>query len=141
MRFPAARISDMTLCPLVTGIVPHVGGPIVPPCCPTVITGKMPQARVSDLSICAAGGPAAIVTGAWNVLVGGSPAARITDMTSHGGRIVTGFPTVLIGMQGGGSDGGGGGGGGAPVAPPKAPKASKSCLTSAAKSGSPFVKA
>jgi uncharacterized Zn-binding protein involved in type VI secretion len=43
MSFPAARITDMHVCPLVTGLVPHVGGPIVKGM-PTVLTGKMPQA-------------------------------------------------------------------------------------------------
>jgi hypothetical protein len=43
-----------------------------------------------------------IITGAWNVLVEGLPAARMTDLTAKGGAIITGFPTVLIGMQGGG---------------------------------------
>lgn len=112
MGFPAARVTDMTACPMMTPAVvpvPHVGGPIIPPCCPRVLTGKMPQARVGDISVCAAGGPATIITGAWNVLVGGSPAARITDKTNHGGMIATGFVTVLIGTSAGS-------GGGSPAA-------------------------
>jgi uncharacterized Zn-binding protein involved in type VI secretion len=51
---------------MVTGIVPHVGGPILPP-------------------------------GGITVLIGGQPAARMGDMTAHGGAIVLGLPTVLIG--------------------------------------------
>ena len=31
---PAARMTDMHVCPMVTGVVPHVGGPILPPCMP-----------------------------------------------------------------------------------------------------------
>jgi uncharacterized Zn-binding protein involved in type VI secretion len=93
---PAARITDMHVCPMVTGVVPHVGGPIIPPCCPTVIVGGIPQARVSDQAICV--GPIdVIVKGSATVLVGGLQAARIGDMTAHGGVIVTGFPTVIIG--------------------------------------------
>jgi uncharacterized Zn-binding protein involved in type VI secretion len=92
---PASRISDMHTCPMVTGIVPHVGGPIITGM-PTVLTGAMPQARVTDLAVCA-GGPDTIVKASMTVLVGGMPAARIGDMTAHGGVIVTGFPTVLIG--------------------------------------------
>lgn len=108
MGKPAARVTDMTVCPGVApGPVPHVGGPIIPPCCPTVLTCGMPQARVTDQALCNPGIPAAIISGAWTVLVCGQPAARIGDMTSHGGRIITGCPTVLIG--------GGGGGGAAPV--------------------------
>ncbi|MBK5291554.1 MAG: PAAR domain-containing protein [Acidobacteriia bacterium] len=63
---PAARMTDMHTCPLVTGLVPHVGGPILPPCCPTVLIGFL-------------------------------PAARIGDPTIHGGVIVAGYPTVIIG--------------------------------------------
>ena len=63
---PAARVGDMHVCPLVTVLVPHVGGPVLPAGCPTV-------------------------------LIGGSMAARMGDMTAHGGVIVLGLPNVLIG--------------------------------------------
>ncbi len=96
MGKPAARLTDMHTCPLVSGVVPHVGGPILPICAPTVITGSMPQARISDMAFCV-GPPDLIVTGAFTVFVSGSPAARMGDQTAHGGVIVTGFPTVLIG--------------------------------------------
>jgi uncharacterized Zn-binding protein involved in type VI secretion len=56
----------------------------------------MPQARVSDMAVCA-GGPDSIAIGSFTVLVGGFPAARVGDITVHGGVIVMGFPTVLIG--------------------------------------------
>ncbi len=97
MGMPAARVSDAHVCPMVTGTVPHVGGPILPPCCPTVLTGGLPQARVSDMATCVAPAPDVIVTGSLTVLVGGSYAARVGDMTAHGGSIVQGLPTVLIG--------------------------------------------
>jgi uncharacterized Zn-binding protein involved in type VI secretion len=93
---PAARITDMHVCPMVTGVVPHVGGPILPPCCPTVLTGGLPQARVGDMLTCV-GPPDVIALGSFTVLVGGQPAARIGDMTAHGGVIVLGLPTVIIG--------------------------------------------
>src|SRR5439155_12925824 len=109
MGQPAARITDMHTCPMVTGIVPHVGGPIVTGMW-TVLTGNMPQARITDMCVCV-GPPDMIVQGAFTVLVGGLPAARLGDMTSHGGIIVTGLPTVLIGDE---AASGGGGGGGAP---------------------------
>ena len=93
---PASRVGDMHVCPMVTGVVPHVGGPILPPCCLTVITGGMPQARVTDLCTCV--GPIdMIILGSFTVIVGGMQAARIGDMTVHGGVIVMGFPTVMIG--------------------------------------------
>ena len=96
MGQPAARLTDMHVCPMVTGIVPHVGGPILPPCCVTVLTGSLPQARITDLALCV-GPPDMIILGSMTVLVGGLPAARIGDNTVHGGVIVTGLPTVLIG--------------------------------------------
>ena len=93
---PAARISDMHTCPMVNGVVPHVGGPIIPACCPTVIIVGMPAARICDMCICT--GPTdVIVKGSATVLIGGSPAARIGDMTAHGGVIVSGAPTVIVG--------------------------------------------
>jgi uncharacterized Zn-binding protein involved in type VI secretion len=95
MGMPAARITDMHACPMVTVLVPHVGGPIITGF-PTVITGGMPQARVTDMCVCV-GPPDMIVQGSFTVIVGSQPAARIGDMTTHGGAIVMGFPTVLIG--------------------------------------------
>jgi uncharacterized Zn-binding protein involved in type VI secretion len=96
MGMPAARVTDMHVCPMVTGVVPHVGGPILPPCCTTVLTGSLPQARVTDLATCV-GPPDMIVLGSFTVLVGGIPAARLGDPTAHGGAIVQGLITVLIG--------------------------------------------
>ena len=93
---PAARITDMHVCPMVTGVVPHVGGPIIPPCCPQVLIGFMPAARVTDMAVCV-GPPDVIVMGSMTVMIGGLPAARMGDLTAHGGVIVTGFPTVIIG--------------------------------------------
>jgi len=93
---PAARVGDMHTCPMVSGLVPHVGGPILPPGCPTVLIGFMPAARVGDLAVCA-GGPDVIALGSMTVLIGGQPAARIGDLTVHGGVIVAGEMTVIIG--------------------------------------------
>lgn len=104
MGKPAARLADPHVCPMVTGTVPHVGGPILPPCAPTVLTGSMPQARLSDKAVCV--GPIdVIVMGSATVLVNNLPAARLGDSTAHGGVIVMGMPTVLIGDAGGGGAG------------------------------------
>lgn len=86
----------MHTCPLVTGTVPHVGGPILPPGEPTVLIGGMPAARVGDMATCT-GPPDSIVMGSATVLIGGMPAARMGDLTAHGGTIVLGEPTVIIG--------------------------------------------
>jgi uncharacterized Zn-binding protein involved in type VI secretion len=81
---------------MITGVVPHVGGPILPPCCLTVLIGGQPAARVGDLAFCA-GGPDVIAVGSLTVRIGGQPAARLGDLTAHGGAIVIGLPTVMIG--------------------------------------------
>lgn len=93
---PAARIADMHACPMVTGVVPHVGGPILPPGAVTVLIGKMPAARVGDMAVCV-GPPDTIAMGAFTKLFQKMPAARLTSMTAHGGIVAVGFPTVLIG--------------------------------------------
>jgi uncharacterized Zn-binding protein involved in type VI secretion len=96
MGQPAARATDMHVCPMVTVLVPHVGGPILPPGCPTVLIGSLPAARVGDMAVCV-GPPDTIVLGSFTVLIGKMPAARMGDLTAHGGTIVLGLPTVLIG--------------------------------------------
>jgi uncharacterized Zn-binding protein involved in type VI secretion len=95
----AARLSDMHVCPMFDFLKPHVGGPILPPCCPTVLIGGLFAARVTDLATCASA-PDVIAVGAYPVLIGGLPAARVGDMTVHGGVIVIGCPTVIIGSAG-----------------------------------------
>jgi uncharacterized Zn-binding protein involved in type VI secretion len=92
----AARVGDLHVCPMVTGVVPHVGGPILPPGAPTVLIGGMPAARVGDMCVCA-GPPDSIIAGSSTVLIGGMPAARLGDLTVHGGTIVLGCFTVIIG--------------------------------------------
>ena len=85
----------MHVCPMVTGLVTHVGGPVSGPCRPTVLFGGLPAAGMGDMAVCI-GPPDVIVQGSLTVLVCGSPVARIGDMTAHGGSIVVGLPTVLI---------------------------------------------
>jgi uncharacterized Zn-binding protein involved in type VI secretion len=99
---PAARVTDMHTCPMVTGVVPHVGGPILPPGEPTVLIGFLPAARVTDKCLCV-GPPDIIVKGSPTVWIGKRFAARVLDLTVHGGVIVLGCPTVLIGDTGTGS--------------------------------------
>lgn len=93
---PAARLTDLHTCPMVTGVVPHVGGPITGPGAPTVLIGGMPAAVVGDLCTCV-GPPDTIAKGSMTVLIGGKPAARMGDLTAHGGVITLGCPTVIIG--------------------------------------------
>lgn len=95
----AARIGDIHICPMVTpGLppVPHVGGPVTGPGAGTVTIGGMVAACVGDLCTCV-GPPDTVVMGSFTVLIGGRPAARMGDTTAHGGTIIAGCPTVLIG--------------------------------------------
>lgn len=93
---PAARINDMHVCPLSDGPKPHVGGPVSGPGCSTVLIGGMPAARVGDMAVCV-GPPDTILAGSGTVMIGGMPAARVGDSTAHGGAIVVGCFTVMIG--------------------------------------------
>jgi len=96
---PAARITDLHTCPqLNPGVapVPHVGGPVIGPGAPTVLIGKLPAAVLGDSCVCV-GPPDSIVKGSATVLICGKPAARMGDTTAHGGSIVIGAFTVMIG--------------------------------------------
>lgn len=93
---PQARVTDMHVCPMVTVLVPHVGGPILPPGVLTVLVTGLPAATVTHLCVCV-GPPDIIVKGSFTVLIQGLPAARIGDMTAHGGVIILGAFTVFVG--------------------------------------------
>jgi len=93
---PAARLTDEHTCPMVTALVPHVGGPILPPCSQTVFIEDLPAARVGDMATCV--GPTDVIAkGSETVFIEDLPAARVLDMTVHGGMIATGAETVAIG--------------------------------------------
>jgi uncharacterized Zn-binding protein involved in type VI secretion len=92
----AARATDMHTCPLVSGTVPHVGGPLLPGGNATVMIGGVPASIVGDTCVCS--GPTdSLVAGSSSVMIGGKPAVRMGDTTAHGGVIVAGCPTVIIG--------------------------------------------
>ncbi len=96
---PAARLTDLHVCPMVTPAlppIPHVGGPVIGPGVPTVLVGKLPAAVVGDNAVCV-GPPDVIAMGSATVMIGGKPAARVGDLTAHGGSITLGCPTVMIG--------------------------------------------
>lgn len=96
---PAARLTDMHICPMVTpGVVPvpHVGGPVIGPSEPTVLIGKLPAAVIGDMAVCV-GPPDSFPKGSMTVLIGKKPALRVGDVSAHGGMVAVGFPTVMIG--------------------------------------------
>ncbi len=93
---PAARISDMHVCPMSTGPVPHVGGPVISPGAATVLINSLPASTVGSQCVCV-GPPDTVSAGSGTVMLCGKPAARLGDSTAHGGTIVVGSPTVMIG--------------------------------------------
>ena len=107
---PAARVTDMHVCPMVTVLVPHVGGPILPPGAPTVLIDFLPAATVTSMATCV-GPPDIIIMGSMGVMINFLPAARLMDPTAHGGMIMMGSPTCIIGEVGTPSPGMGGLGG------------------------------
>jgi uncharacterized Zn-binding protein involved in type VI secretion len=99
MGTPASRVGDMHVCSMQTPAVPpipHVGGPISGPGMPTVLIGNMPASVVGDMCVCV-GPPDATVKGSATVLIGNRPCVRMGDTTAHGGSVVLGMPTVLVG--------------------------------------------
>ena len=95
MTMPAARVADNHVSPMVVGVVPCVGGPIVTPV-PTVLIGMMPATTATAMAVCI-GPPDMVVKGSMTCLTGGKPQARALDSCAQGGMIVAGCPTVLVG--------------------------------------------
>ena len=99
MGMPAARVTDMHVCPMVTpGVppIPHVGGPISGPGVPTVLIGCLPASVIGDMAVCV-GPPDSITKGSATVMIGGKPATQMGSNCAHGGSVIMGLPTVLIG--------------------------------------------
>lgn len=99
---PAARVLSKVLCPLVTpGIppIPHAAGGVIIEGCINVLVSKIPAATVGSQILCAGPPPhpTMVALGSFTVLIGGKPAARVGDITSTGGVIMNGDPTVEIG--------------------------------------------
>jgi uncharacterized Zn-binding protein involved in type VI secretion len=95
---PAARITDMHVCPQVTVLVPHIGGPIIQGAL-TVLTGMMPQSRVGDMAVCV-GPPDMIVQGQFNVLVGdGGAGGGGAGGGGLGGMVGAIMGAVMAGMS------------------------------------------
>lgn len=95
MNKPAARVGDMHTCPMMLPIS-HVGGPILPFTNTKVFINGMLAATAGSPAQCAAGVDS-IITGSSRVFIQGQPAARVGDMSAHGGVIVGGSLNVLIG--------------------------------------------
>jgi uncharacterized Zn-binding protein involved in type VI secretion len=87
----------MHQCPAFDGPKAHVGGPIQPPGVANVFIGGQPAATATGLCTCASPAPDIIAAGSKSVLIGNKPAARLGDQTAHGGKIIAGCSSVLIG--------------------------------------------
>jgi uncharacterized Zn-binding protein involved in type VI secretion len=96
-NMPASRIGDMHTCPLVTVVVPHVGGPLILGSF-TVLVGDMPQSRVTDMLICV-GPPDTVVMGCTTVMVGMAGAGGLLGLLK--GLALAGL-SVLKRLFGGG---------------------------------------
>ncbi len=92
---PIATIGSMHVCPMTTGTVPHVGGPIIGPGASNVLINGVPVALMGDSCTCV-GTPDTIAQGEATVLINGTPVVTQGCMTAHGGSITVGDPTVTI---------------------------------------------
>jgi uncharacterized Zn-binding protein involved in type VI secretion len=82
----------MHTCP----IPGHGGGPVATGVPSVIIGGQVSATVTSSCSVCGS----LIATGSPTVIIGGNLAARLGDSTNHGGVVVQGCPTVLIGEAG-----------------------------------------
>jgi uncharacterized Zn-binding protein involved in type VI secretion len=98
---PASRIGDMHVCPMVTGIVPHVGGPFILGSM-TVLVGMMPQSRVTDQLVCV-GPPDVAAMGCETVLVGmsgaGGAAGAVAGIAAMGASVPAAPPATSTSPQ------------------------------------------
>jgi uncharacterized Zn-binding protein involved in type VI secretion len=93
----ASQLTAPHVCPQVLVLVPHVGGMVLLGA-PTVLIGCLPAARQLDLGICMGVGlPNPIMMGSATVKVLGMGQARLGDPMAHGGKLVFGFPMVMVG--------------------------------------------
>ncbi len=92
---PIATQGSTHVCSMVTGYVPHVGGPVVSPCAPNVLINGKPAALMGDMCVCV-GPPDMIAQGEPTVLINGTPVATQGSITVHGGIITSGEPTVMV---------------------------------------------
>ena len=95
---PIATVGSMHVCAMVTGTVPHVGGPISGPGASNVLINGKPAALMGDMCTCV-GPPDVAVMGNALVKINGKAVVCQGDMTAHGGLIVMGESNVTIGSS------------------------------------------
>lgn len=101
---PAARILDMVACPMFTGPAPHVAAPILLNFSTNTLIGMLPAAKLFSQALCQGAIPNPIIKGSSGVMINSLPAARMGDNAAHGGAIIIGCPTVIIGETGSASN-------------------------------------
>ena len=92
---PIATMGSMHMCPMCSGTVPHVGGPISGPGAPNVLINGKPAALMGDMCVCV-GPPDVVAQGNPSVLINGVPVVCQGDLTAHGGAITAGEPNVMV---------------------------------------------
>lgn len=89
-----ATMACMQVCPMVTGIIPHVGG-IVAMGMPDMLVGMLPVATVGCVTVCI-GPPGTIVLPLDPLfLLNMMPVAEMGSLTDHGGVITVGVPLMM----------------------------------------------
>ena len=91
-----ALVGHNHTCPMVTGNVSHVGGPISSAGSSACTVNGIPVALVGDTCICAAGGPDSIISGTPALTINGIQVAMQGSGTSHGGKISQGDPALTV---------------------------------------------
>ncbi len=95
MPKPAAFMGSLHVCPQMTAIIPHVGGPVIGTAATVLVSGP-PAVNINDMSVCV-GPPDKVSLASFTVFAKGKPMARMGDLCGHGGAIVLGMPTIIVG--------------------------------------------
>lgn len=95
MPKPAAFLGSLHVCPQVTGVVPHVGGPAMGMAVMVMVGGPV-AVNTNNISVCV-GPPDKVAMASTTVMAQGKPMARMGDLCGHGGSIVLGMPTIIVG--------------------------------------------
>ena len=95
---PIATVGSMHMCPMCSGYIPHIGGPVTGPGMPGVTINGQAVAVMGDMCTCI-GPPDVIVQGCPGITINGVPVASVGCMTAHGGQITSGIPGVTIGSK------------------------------------------
>ena len=96
MGKPVCLMGHMHVCPVIDpGPKPHIGGPVISAGQSFVRYNGIPVAVVGGKCTCTGmPGPDSHAMGSTHVRISGKGVMRIGDTTGHGGKMVTGMPTL-----------------------------------------------